>query len=170
MKWIRQNWSLLILLVITSFLFRTLFPKTITVGRNIPVIVTKYDTITTQWRDTVYKTTTDTFNLVVRQTIHDTIVINVGSDTLARPRLWPIISYWSQKKDSATIRTFDLRSGHGAESFIYVPGPLLGIIADSTPTPHLQYGEWPQFHTSKLTKIFYTGVGYGICALANRVH
>lgn len=145
---------------------RNLFPKTVKVGRNIPTIVTKYDTVHTVWHDTVKVNhyTTDTFNLIVRQTIYDTVVINVTDN---RPRLWPLLSYRTINRDSAFVRTFDLSTGYGAASVIYTPGPLNTLVADSFPTPNMTFGTYPEFHTSTLTKLFYGASGFALCSLTN---
>jgi len=155
-----------VLLIVGAILGRNLFPRTIKVGRDVPVIVTKYDTVKTTFRDTVKLTkfTTDTFNLVIHQTIHDTVVINVTDN---RPRLWPIISYIAVNKTTANVRTFDLRSGIGATSEIYTPGPLSALVAADSATPHITFGIYPEYHTSTLSKLLYVAGGYGLCTLSN---
>lgn len=166
-----MNWKSLAplaLMLVVAFAVRELFPKTVTVGRNVPTIVTKHDTVRTRWTDTLYrvKVTTDTFNLVIHETIHDTVQVYVGADTAARPKLWPLLSYEQrQGHDSATLRTFDLRNGRGAESLIFAPGPVTGIFADTGAVPRINFGAWPTPHTSWLTKLLWGGIGYGICKL-----
>jgi len=53
------------------------------------------------------------------------------------------------------VRTFSLRSGNGATSTIFTPGPLNNLLIDSTPTPHMTFGTYPVNHTSVITKLFY---------------
>jgi len=77
-----------LILLAWDYLREGTFPKTVTVGRIIPTIVTKYDTVKTTWRQVVRQVTTDTFNLIVRETIHDTVVVNV---TVIAPRFG---RYW----------------------------------------------------------------------------
>lgn len=168
MNWLKGNWAMLLLIVAGVFLGRSLFPKTIHEGRSIRQIVTQYDTVRTKWvvHDTVLKVTTDTFNLIVSQTIYDTVVVNVRDTST---HLWPIIQY-EQRKDTAWLRTFELTSGHGSILRVFAPGPLLGIYADSVATPRMNFGAWPEHHTSTTTKLFWTGVGYSACLAANAVH
>lgn len=162
---------IVIFLVVGIILGRSLFPRTIDTSRNIPVIVTKFDTVKVKWTDTVKidHFTTDTFNLVIHQTIHDTTVINVSSDTSSRPKLWPILSFGYLTKDTANVRTFDLRTGRGASSVIYTPGPVDAIVADSFPTPHMTFGTYPTNNVSLVKKLLYGTVGYGLCSISNLV-
>lgn len=160
---------ILVFIAIGALLGINLFPKVVKVGRNIPVIVTKYDTVRTKWvvHDTIEKFTTDTFNLVVHQTIYDTVVINVTDN---RPAIWPIMSYRATSRDSAYVRTFDLRTGSGALNQIYTPGPLNVIVADSLPTPNMTFGTYPEFHTRSITKLLWGSIGFGICTVSNWVN
>lgn len=159
---------LVLILVVGAVLGRSFFPKTVEIGRNIPTIVTKHDTVHTTWtkHDTVKVEhfTTDTFNLIVRQTIYDTVVINVSDN---KPDVWPLLSYRTINRDSAYVRTFDLRTGYGAASTIYTPGPLNTLVTGSFPTPNMTFGTYPSNHTSGLTKILYTGLGFGLCSATN---
>lgn len=158
----------ILILIVGAILGRSLFPKTINTGRVIPQIVTKFDTVRTIWHDTVKVNhfTTDTFNLIIHQTIHDTVVINVTDN---RPNIWPLISYHTVNKDSANVRTFDLRTGRGASSTIYTPGPINTIVTDSFPTPHMTFGTYPTNSVSLIKKLLYGGVGYGLCSISNLV-
>lgn len=160
MKWLRQNSSTLILLLLGIILGRMLFPKTVTVGRIIPTIITKRDTVKVPWKQTIYHTTTDTFNLIVHETIHDTVVVNV---TTNKPILWPVIGYTQLKSDTASVRTFELASGRGAVLTVYTPGPLIGLYADSTSAPQMSFGVYPTNHVSTVKKLFYGGLGILLC-------
>lgn len=160
MKWLRSSGPTLIVLALGLVLGRLLFPKTVTVGREIPTIVTQHDTVRVPWERVVHRTTTDTFNLVVRETIHDTVVINVHDSTT---KLWPIVGFTQLKRDTANVRTFELTSGRGAVLTVYTPGPLTGIYADSTPAPQMNFGTWPVQSTSTFKKLFYGSLGFGVC-------
>lgn len=160
MKWLRQSTPILITLLLGAILGRVLFPRTILEERKIPVIVTKYDTVKTTWQRVVHHTTTDTFNLVIRETIHDTVVVNVTDN---RPKLWPVIGYTQLKRDTASVRTFELTSGRGAALTVYTPGPLIGLYADSIPAPQMNFGTYPTPHVSTVKKLFYGGLGYLLC-------
>lgn len=164
MKWLRQAFPTLIILLLGVIVGRILFPKTVTVGRVIPTIITKYDTVQTRWRDIVHRTTTDTFNLVVKETIHDTVVINVTEN---RPALWPVLLYEQSSRDTAMLRTFDLQSGRGASLKIFTPGPITGLYADSIARPSMNFGVWPVAHTSTIKKLFYGSLGYAACKVLN---
>ena len=170
MNWLRNNYTLILIALVAAFLGRNLFPKKVNVGRDVPVIHTVYDTVKTSWtkHDTVKVEhfTTDTFNLIVHQTIHDTVVINV---TDSRPNIWQVLSYRTINKDSSSVRTFNLRNGNGASSTIYTPGPLNTLVTDSFPTPHMTFGTYQQFHTGILTKLFYGTLGYSLCEIPNLV-
>ena len=163
-----SNLLIILILIAGVILGRVFFPRKVEIGRNIPTIITKFDTVRTTWHDTVRVNhfTTDTFNLVIHQTIHDTVVINV---TDARSNIWPVVSFRVINRDSANVRTFSLRSGNGATSTIYTPGPLNNLLIDSTPTPHMTFGIYPVNHTSTLTKLFYSSLGYGLCSISNLV-
>lgn len=129
--------------VVLAVGIRECFPKR-EPGRTIPTIVTKFDTVRTPPETLVIRHfTTDTFNLVVRQTIHDTVVINVGRDSTPSDSIWPLLQYAQRSRDTAEVRTFDLQTGRGASSLIYTPGPLTAIEVVSTPTPKLAFGSWP---------------------------
>lgn len=169
----KNTWPILLILLIGGVLGRSLFPKKIDTGRHVPQIVTKYDTVKVdvykKWivHDTVTKFTTDTFNLVVKQTIFDTVVINVGQRDSTRSRLWPIVSFQVNSRDTATVRTFNLRTGIGALSQIYTPGPLNALFADTSATPHMTFGTYPEWRTSTLTKILWGSAGFGLCSVTN---
>ena len=161
MNWLKNNWIALVLLALGAFVGRSFFPRVEVRGRNIPQIITRYDTVKTKWivHDTVLKVTTDTFNLIVTQTLYDTVVINV-KDTAQR--LWPIILF-EQRKDTAWLRTFELSTGRGSILRVHAPGPVSGIYADSVAVPRMNFGTWPIHKTSNFTKLLWSGIGYGAC-------
>jgi hypothetical protein len=156
---------MLIVLLLGAILGRVLFPRTETQERRIPVIVTKFDTVRTTWRIVQpAHVTTDTFNLVIKETIHDTVVINV---TEHRPALWPVILYEQTSRDTATLRTFDLQSGRGAALKVFTPGPITGLYADSIARPSMNFGTWPSHRISLVNKLIYGSLGYATCKVLN---
>lgn len=162
-----MNNNLVILLVLALGFFggRMVCPRT-EPSRVIPRIVTQYDTVHTLQRDTIWRTrtvrhyTTDTFNLVIRETIYDTVVVSPSS------RLWPIVSYTMRHRDTARVRTYDPITGHGAAVEVWTPGPLHEIQADTTPTPRMTFGTYPNTKTSGGTKLLYLLGGYALCSAA----
>lgn len=165
---------ILALFILGAVAGRSACPKIVERGRVIPQIITVHDTTKVPFKVIVDRVTTDTYNLVIHQTIHDTVVIHVPGlerDSVPVSRIWPVLAYrtLNRQKDTAELRTFDLRTGRGASSIIYAPGPLISIIADSSPTPRLGYGEWPKAKTSTVKTIFHFGLGYAACTLSNYV-
>lgn len=146
----------------------------------VPQIVTRYDTVSSlpKWyQDSVdywkkRKHTTDTVNVVVSQTVYDTAYINVGHDSMPAQPLWPLVRYDGTSKfgDTATVTTFDLRSGHLGISRIYQAGILTKIeVQENNPTPKLTFEPFPKTKagSSLLSKIGFGLVGYGACSIVN---
>jgi hypothetical protein len=167
----KKLWPVLGLVVLVAFLTREFLPKQIHGPAPTPRIITIRDTI----HDTLVirqprRVTTDTVQLVVRMTIHDTTFINVGCNPVDRTNLWPVVALDVGKKvgDTTTVNTFSLRTGQGGTSRIYTPGPLLGVWADSTPSPRLLFGPPLKPATvSFWTKVKWAGVGWGACTVTN---
>lgn len=159
--------------VLGGALTRECFPKREEVLKPVPTIVTVYDTV----RDTVRLrgprvVTTDTVQIVIRQTVHDTVQINVGCDTLERPPLWPVLNAQIGKSrgDTSRVTTFSLRSGRPTVSRIWTPGPLRSLWADTTGTPRMDFYDPPKPPGVSLwTKVKWTVIGYGSCTLVNSV-
>lgn len=159
------------LIVLTVVLTREFLPRTVKGPPPIPTIVTVHDTVhDTLEVQTPAEATTDTVQLVIRETIHDTTYINVGPDPATRTAIWPAISLEVGPKvgDTTTVNTFELRSGRGATARVYTPGPLLGMWADSSATPRLTFGPPPAPPSvSFWTKLKWGGIGYGACTVVN---
>ena len=145
-------------------------PRYHSLTRPVPQIVTVYDTV----RDTVKLrgpkvVTTDTLRVIEKVIFHDTVQVQVPADTGRRPVLWPVLNAQIGKSrgDTTTTTTFSLRSGRTVESRIWTPGPLKSLWADSTGTPRLDFYEpnTPK-GTSTLTKLLWSGIGFGVCKLA----
>jgi len=49
------------------------------------------------------------------------------------------------------------------------PGPLIGVYADTLPSPKLQFGNWPVYHQSTLSKILEISSGFALCKVAERL-
>lgn len=139
----------------------------------IPRIVTVYDTIYDTLRIVApRRTTTDTVQLVTRQTVYDTVYLNLGCDPAQRSAVWPILSVEAGKKvgDTTVVSSFSLRTGEGAVSRIWTPGPLLGVWSDTTATPRITFGPPPApRRTPFLTKLTWAGVGYASCSVVNGI-
>lgn len=171
--------------VLTLFFVRAFFPRTKIITNTVPQIVTRYDTVESlpkwyadslkKWKKTIH--TTDTVNIYVTNTIvrtlRDTMFVNVGPDTTQRSKIWPIIAYHSGSHfgDSAVVSTFNLRSGIGSISKLFVPGILIAMDADSVNSyPKLTFAPFPPpKKISLFTKIVYIGGGYGACSLVHMV-
>ena len=156
------------------------FGKTKTIERIVPNIVTRYDTVKTtpKWLlDSLKKlqkraATRDTTEIIVENTLIDTVFVPVPADTAARPPIWPLIGYAGSVRfgDTALVTTFSLRSGEGSVSKVYIPGILTGIEMDSTPIPKLIYAPFPKpkgpsFLYTVKTIGYGTLIGLGACVL-----
>jgi hypothetical protein len=143
---------------------RECFPRTKEVLKPVPSIVTIHDVVHDTVRLKGPKTvTTDTINLIVRVTIHDTVQINVGADTSARQPLWPILNVQIGKSrgDTSQVTTFSLRSGQTAVSRVWTPGPVKSIWVVDNQTPRMDFYDPPASPSVSLwTKGKWTAVGY----------
>lgn len=159
----------IVAIAIVAFGIRELFPKK-GETRTIPRIVTVHDTVHTRPQPLrIESHTTDTFNLVIRQTIHDTVVIHVGNSAdsgYARDPIWPLLQFHQRSRDTAEVRTFSLRTGWAGVSTIYTPGPLTSLDIDSTPTPKMSFGAWSVGPTF-FQKVKYVSYGVAACKVAD---
>lgn len=144
--------------------------------KTIPTIVTRYDTVTVapKWlQDSISawkkrKSTTDTVNIVISNTVIQSDTVYVGADSTLRPRIWPVLEYHSGLHfgDTSTVVTFDLRSGVRVASRLYTPGILVGISADSNSVPRLDYIPFP---VPPKPPLIYTlkmfAIGFGACSI-----
>jgi hypothetical protein len=161
--------TLLGLVLLVVVLTREFLPRTVKGPPPVPMIVTVRDTV----RNTMYvraprRVTTDTVQLVIRETVHDTSYVNVGPTPAERTNIWPVVGLEVGRKvgDTTTVSTFSLRTAQGSVARVYTAGPLLGIWADSSPTPRLLFGPPPQpARVSFWTKVKWGGIGYGGCAV-----
>jgi len=160
----------------TGFATREFLPRTIT-KPAVPIIITQYDTVKTvpEWfKDSVRiwkrrKATTDTLNLVHSVTHVDTEYVRIPCDTAQRSQIRPVLSYHGGTKlgDTASVATFSLRSGNLDISRVYIPGILIGIDADSTPTPKMTFAPFPEpKKPSFLYKLKMLGIGFGAGTVA----
>ena len=138
----------------------------------VPTIHTVYDTVRTPPDTVVLRgpkvVTTDTVELVNRQTLHDTVQIAVNNpDTTARPNLWGILSLTVGKNRGDTTRTatFSVRSGKTTTSTVWTPGPLQGAWADSSGTPRLNFYPPPVCTVSLRDEGKYGLIGAGVIEL-----
>ena len=158
-------------IVVVAIGIRELFPKKGEV-RTIPRIVTVHDTVHTRPQPLkIIEHTTDTFNLVIKQTIHDTVVIHVGDTTGNHgaglvDSIWPLLQYRQRTRDTAEVRTFSLRTGWAGVSTVYTPGPLTALDIDSTPTPRMSFGVWSVGPTF-FQKVKYVAYGVAACRVAD---
>ena len=173
-------WLVILTIVITIVLYREFVPPKVIVESGVPYIVTKHDTVHTlpDWyKDSVRiwkqrATTTDTFNLVITNTIIDTEYVPVNAPPEHRPNLWPLLEYHGPvaRGDTAVVSTFSVRNGNLAVSKVYSPGILTGIEADSNTVPRLTFAPYPE---PKGPSLFYKlkmmGIGYGVCSIVNSV-
>lgn len=155
--------------VLGGIVVRECFPRREQVIKPVPQIVTVHDTVKVPVQIKGPRVvTTDTVQLIIRETIHDTVQLNVNADSAQRPALWPVLNAQIGKSrgDTSQVITFSLRSGQTAVSKLWTPAPLRGIYADTTPTPRLDFFEPLQPRAvSLLTKIKWSSVGYAACRL-----
>lgn len=167
-----KNLLVIALVIITSgFAGRALFPVKVTEIQKIPTIVTTHDTVErlpSWFADSVRiwkkrKTTTDTVNIVYGTTHVDTEYVRVPCDTAQRSNIRPVLSYHGSAKlgDTASVATFSLKNGSLDLSRVYIPGILVGIDADSTPTPRLTFEPFPKPKgPSLLYRLKLLGIGF----------
>ena len=165
------NWKGLALPAITAIATALVMRQCTPVPQiPVPQIVTVHDTV----RDTVRLrgpkiVTTDTVHLVIRETLHDTVQINVNVvDTTERLPIWPVLNAQIGKSrgDTSLTTTFSLRSGKTVESRIWTPGPLKSLWADSSGTPRMDFYDPPAEKKQILPKLLWAGIGFGICKIA----
>ena len=171
-------------MVLTAFLMWKFMPRK-EVVKIVPNIITKFDTVRTtpKWYDDSVKYwkkrkfTTDTVNIyveniVVRDT-GSTRFVNVGPDTTDRPSIWPITSYHGGTRfgDTAIVTSFNLRTGNGSITKIFIPGMLTSIVADSgSPLPRMTFAPFPKEKKPSLWyKIQLVASGFSACTIINSV-
>lgn len=173
-------WLVILTAVLAIVLYREFVPPKVIVKPGIPQIVTKHDTTETlpSWFEDSIKiwkkrpASTDTFTLVITNTVVDTEFVPVNAPPEQRPNLWPVLEYHGPARagDTAVVSTFSVRNGNLAISKVYTPGILVGIEADSTTVPRLTFAPFPE---PKKPSLFYKlkmiGVGYGACSIVNSV-
>ena len=158
--------AVLILIIGSSLLTRACFPNVVT-KPSIPRIITQYDTVyTPPVYDTVKIATTDTVNLVIRETVHDTTVINVGQSDSTRENIFPVlhIRLGTTFGDTGQITTFSLRDGTGRVSEIFIPGYLTSLdVRPDSITPRMGFNPFPDYSVHFWDKLKYGF--YGAVAL-----
>lgn len=173
-------WLVILTIIITIVLYREFVPPEKVYLSSVPYIVTKHDTTETlpSWYADSVKiwksrpASTDTFTLVVTNTVVDTEFIPVNAPATERPNLWPVLQYHGGAAfgDTAVVSTYSVRNGHLAISKVYSPGILTGIEADSSNVPRLTYAPFPEpKKPSFLYKLKMIGIGYGACSIVNTV-
>jgi hypothetical protein len=174
---VKQLLPILGVAVLAGFLTREFFPKHVREEVPVPHIVVVKDTVhdtlrlerVTQGPKVV---TTDTVQLIIRQTLHDTITIRLGPTPEERTNVWPILALEVGRKrgDTTTVTTFSLRTAQGSIAKAWTPGPLKGIWADSTPTPRLDFWPPPEpYRVSLWTKVKWSAFGFGACTVTNGI-
>lgn len=173
-------WLVVLTVVITIVLYREFVPPKKVYLSSVPHIVTKHDTVKVlpEWFADSLKTwksrsaSTDTFTLVVTNTVVDTEFVPVNAPASERPNLWPLLSYHGGTAfgDTALVSTFSVRNGSLAVSKVFSTGILTGIEADSSNVPRLTFAPFPE---EKKPSFFYKlkmiGIGYGVCSIVNTV-
>lgn len=155
------------LVLLTVILTREFLPRRVEGPPSPPRIVTVRDTVRDTLRLSVPKpgkVTTDTLQIVIRETIHDTTVIQIGPTPEERTNVWPVLAVTVGKKvgDTTTVTTFGLRTGQGAVAKLWTPGPLLGLWVDSTATPRIDFGPPPRpSRTTFFEKVKWAAIGAG---------
>lgn len=159
---------------------KELFPRKIDADPVIPTIETKYDTVRSvpewfedslnYWRNR--KPTRDTTEIVITNTVIDTVLVDIPCEAEKRPQLWPVLAYTggSEFGDTATVTTFSLQTGQGSVSKVFIPGILTSLVADSTGIPRLVYDPFPKpkgpslFYRLKLVGLGALG-GFAACGV-----
>lgn len=174
--------DLLLIAIITLVVFfttREFFPKVVE-KQAVPVIRTVYDTVPTlpEWyADSLplwkkRKHTTDTLEVVIRETVVDTQYIPVNAPPDERPNLWPVLSYrgGSRFGDTAVVSSFDVRTGRLGVSTVFIPGILTSIEADSNASPKFTFAPFPELKKPSLFyKLKMVAIGFGACSAINMV-
>lgn len=106
------------------------------------------------WRSR--KTTSDTFQLIQR--------ITIAPSPIDTQTIWPIVVLNSSSPSQLSVIT-----QHGptiAQTTLFAPGPVTGVYADSNATPRIQFGTWPQYHQSTLSKVLEVSAGFAACKIS----
>jgi len=170
----------LISVLLGGLLVWEFFPHQIPASPVIPHIITVHDTVSVlpKWyNDSIRawkarKSTTDTVNIVITNTLVIKDTVYVGPDTNLRSRDWPILEYHggSHFGDTALVRSFSLRSGNQNISRIFIPGILTDIQADSGSTPRMTFAPFPEPRRPPLLyRLKLMAMGYGACSIYNGV-
>jgi len=164
---LKQPIAILIICIAFALLVREVFPKRATIVRNIPQITTVYDTVTVYRRpDTVKIATTDTVNITIRETLVDTVLIDVESPPSERELRYPVLSLrlGTQFNDTGSIETFNIRDGRITQSVLFIPGMLTSLDVTDEPVPRMNFAPFPEPRgTSFWDKLKFGAIGFGTC-------
>lgn len=165
-----RDWTLIGAAIVLIVGVRELFPKRERVQIEIPVptIVAVHDTV----HDTLEikqpaVVTTDTLQLLVQQTVYDTVIIL----SMVTDSVWPILSaqFGQNRGDTSKVVTFNLLTGQPALSRIWTPGPVRSIWASSNGYPRIDFYEPPVIPAGSSfwrdVKIF--GGGFASCTITD---
>jgi hypothetical protein len=120
------------------------------------------------WKKKIH--TTDTVNLTITQTIHDTQYVNVDAPAEERRDIWPLLTLNADRGqfgDTLFVRTFSLKTGKDGVSKLFVPGYIVGIDAEyPNATPRIDFEPFPPEEKHNWAyPVKYTALGIGIGAL-----
>jgi len=166
--------------ILTILVIKTWFSGDSNQTPTIPTIVTLFDTVETvpkwlndsikKWKKIVH--TTDTVNLVIQNTLIDTVFVPVNAPAEERPNLWPLLEYHGGASfgDTAIVTTFSVQTGQGAVSRIFIPGILTDVTTGASNVPQLRFEPFPKRKGATVfqqLKLF--GLGFGSCSLLQLV-
>ncbi len=157
---------LIVLMAGAAIAVRELFPKTNTITNVVPQIVTQYDTVEVYISpDTIEVVTTDTVNIILRETFFDTTLINVACDPEERPEIYPVLTLRMGENfgDTSIVETFSLRTGKPTRSILYTPGFLTSLDITNEPTPRMNFTAFPKPRVSLWNKLKYSLIGFAGC-------
>ena len=164
-----RSLALLVTIVGAGLITRECFPRVLTV-QSIPRIVTVYDTVVTApVIRRVNIATTDTVNVVIRETLHIRDTIYVGSELDSRPNINPILrgSFGSDFGDTSEVVSFSLRTGIQTTSHIFTPGYITSIeVRPDTVTPRMNFTPFPVYSVHTWDKVKYGFYGFVFVASA----
>lgn len=162
--------TLAVICIAFALLIREVFPKRDTVTRSVPQIITKYDTVTVYEPPRIIEVaTTDTVNITIRETLIDTVLVDVESPLPERELRYPVLSLRLPVEfgDTGLVETFNIRDGRITQSQIYISGMLTSLDVSDNPVPRLNFAPFPTYNVSLWDKVKYGAIGFGACAAVN---
>jgi hypothetical protein len=147
--------ALLVVMLLSGWASRRLFPVRVTEIRFEPRVVTVHDTVTKLKPVRVVRVLTDTVTLTdtLTMALHDTLRLPWWTITALEPGPGP---------RQISLFTVDPTRISQARSVLEAPGPVIRLRADTTPSPRVDFGSWVTDTVTKKPWYFWPLVGAAV--------